>query len=84
MKVRMAEESSSSESSAAAAAAAASSSESSSESESAPPPRAEMLSRSSLEVKAPSRVSAEREGGKGGAWSSDASLRLWMEEVAEE
>ena len=83
VKVRM-EESSSSESSAFAA-SGASSSESSSESESAPPPRAEMLSRSSLEVKAPSRVSAEREeGGKGGAWSSDASLRLWMEEVAEE
>lgn len=55
-----------------------------------------MLSSSSLEVKAPSRVSAEKEeGGKdveGGAWSSDAaafaavvaaSLRLWREEVTE-
>lgn len=37
-----------------------------------------MLSRSSLEVSAPSK-----EEGNGGAWSSDASLRLWMEEVAE-
>lgn len=44
-----------------------------------------------MEVRAPSRVSAEmEEGGKGGAWSSDAaalaaeSLRLrWIEEVAE-
>lgn len=42
-----------------------------------------MLSRSSLEVRAPSRVS-EKEEGKGGAWSSEeASLRFWMEEVAE-
>uniref|UniRef100_A0A2N9ERH7 Uncharacterized protein n=1 Tax=Fagus sylvatica TaxID=28930 RepID=A0A2N9ERH7_FAGSY len=61
----MAEESSPSESSAAAAVAATSSSESSSESESAPPPLVEMLSRSSLEVKAPLRVSTEREEGKG-------------------
>ena len=82
VKVRMAEESSSESS----AAAAAASSESSSESESsAPRPRAEMLSRSSLDVKAPSRVSAEKEeGGNGGAWSSGASFRLWMDEVADE
>lgn len=81
VKVRMGSESSS-ESSAAAAAVSESSSESES---SAPPPRAEMLSRSSLEVNAPSRVSAENEeGGNGGAWSSGGSLRLWMEDVAEE
>lgn len=79
MKLRMDSLSNSSSSSTAA------SSESSSESESAPPPRAEMLSRSSLEVRAPSRASAEKEeGGNGGAWSSEeASLRLWIEEVAE-
>jgi hypothetical protein len=48
-----------------------------------------MLSRSSLEVRAPSRVSADREdGANGGKWSSyaaaaAASFRLWIEEVAE-
>jgi len=64
-------------------------SESSASSESESAPRAEMLSRSSLEVRAPSRVSADREdGANGGKWSSyaaaaAASFRLWMEEVAE-
>lgn len=53
-----------------------------SSSESVSLPRALMLSRSSLEVRAPSRVS-EKEDGKGGGWSSEASLRLWIEEVAE-
>ncbi|GER55295.1 Core-2/I-branching beta-1,6-N-acetylglucosaminyltransferase family protein [Striga asiatica] len=59
-----------------------SSSDSSSESESSPAPRTLMLSRSSLEVSAPSRVS-ENAGGKGGAWSSGGSLRLWIDDDAE-
>nr|GMD26896.1 hypothetical protein Iba_chr08dCG8550 [Ipomoea batatas] len=73
VKVRIEESSYSSSSS-------ATSSDSSSESESAP--RALMLSKSSLEVRAPSRVS-EKEEGNGGAWSSEASLRLWIDDVAE-